>query len=94
MGHEPVAVINLVLSVIRSGLAFAVGMGWIFLTPEQTEQALVFASAVFLLVDVAATWWIRQKVAPVEKFPISVQLALDEGRHKDVRVGTPTVTQP
>lgn len=86
MTNEPVALVNLVLSVIRSGLAFAVGMGWLILTPQQTDQALVFASALFLLIDFAAAMWIRQQVAPVEKFSKPVQSALKRGEHEKVVV--------
>jgi hypothetical protein len=83
--REPIALVTLILSVIRSGLAFSVGMGWIILTESQMEQALVFAGALFLLIDVLATVWMRQQVTPVFQFRKRVQEAINAGKHDEVR---------
>ena len=84
--NEPVAVVNLVLGVIRSGLAFAVGMDWFVMTPQQMDQALVFAAALSLLIDFLATWWIRSRVTPIAKLPAMVQKAVEQGRHDETTV--------
>ena len=84
-GHEPVLTVNMILSVIRSGLLMLIALDVFNLTDQQLEATMGFAAAVSLAVDAMANIWVRSRVAPVKKFRQSVQRAINKGKHEDVR---------
>ena len=84
-GHEPVLTVNMILSVIRSGLLMLVALDAFDLTDQQLEATMGFAAAVSLAVDALANIWIRSQVTPTKKFRPRVRDAIKKGKHEDVR---------
>lgn len=85
MKTEPVLTAAGLSGFIMAVLAAAVALGWLRLTPEQTEavQAVVLPLAVFV-VPLLAAWVARSKVTPVATLPPDVQQQLAEREaHRD-----------
>lgn len=84
-GNEPVLTVNMILSVIRSGLLMLIALDVFSLNDAQLEATMAFAAAAGLVVDAVANFWVRSKVAPVRKFRKSVQNAINSEKHMEVR---------
>ena len=92
VNREPVLTVNMILSVVRSGLLMLIALDVFNLTNQQLESVLGFAAAVSLVVDAAANAWVRAKVVPVKKFRVRVQDAINKGQAEEVRA--PIVAKP
>ena len=90
--REPVLSVNMILSVIRSGLLMLIALDVFTLTQNQLETVLSFAAAFFLVVDAGANAWVRSQVTPMRKFRKRVQTAINAGQSADVRA--PIVPRP
>lgn len=84
MKTQPVLTAAGLSGFVTAFLAMAVALGWISLTPEQTQavQAVVIPLAVFL-VPLAGAWWAHNRVVPVAKLPAAAQAQLQAGEPVD-----------
>ena len=83
--NEPVLGVNMLLSVVRLGLAMLISLDIVNLTNEQLESVVAFTAAFFLVVDAGANAWARGQVTPVRRFRKSVQAAISRGKQEEVR---------
>ena len=90
--NEPVLGVNLLLSVVRLGLAMLITLDIVNLTNEQLESVVAFTAAFFLLVDAGMNAWVRGQVTPIRRFRKSVQTAISRGEQEAVRA--PIVPKP